>query len=108
MTGVQTCALPIFSIKTPDNEEVSEDSILATNQTIEFADVKVQCKIVVTGDVTGDGKITLADILKLNEYRLDSTKELTNAEFLAGNVVNTDDEIDMRDVLKLNEFRLSL
>ena len=67
-----------------------------------------QCKVVVKGDTTGDGNVNLGDILRLNEYRLDNTKKLTDAEFIAGNIVDTDEEIDMSDILGLNEYRLSL
>lgn len=80
-----------------------------TNQTIIVNGLsdKVQCKVVVKGDTTGTGDVNLGDVLRLNEYRLDNTKELTDAEFIAGNIADTDDEIDMRDILALNEYRLN-
>ena len=82
---------------------------LKTNQTIIVNGLSdnAQCKIVVKGDVTGSGNIDLGDVLRLNEYRLDHTKKLTDAEFIAGNMMDTDDEIDMSDILGLNEYRLN-
>ena len=47
----------------------------------------------------------MSDILKLNQARLKKI-QLTTAEMLAGNVVDSDDSIDMRDISKLNQYRL--
>lgn len=92
-----------------ENVKAGDDTV-KTNETIivEGLSEKVQCKLVVKGDTTGDGSIDLGDILKLNEHRLDNTNELTDAEFIAGNVIDTDAEINMSDILGLNEYRLSM
>lgn len=93
-----------LTIKKADNTDVSGDSIVATSYII---NANIPCRVVVKGDVTGDGEVDLGDILRLNEYRLDSKKELTTAEFIAGNMIDTDDEINMSDILRLNEYRLN-
>ncbi len=93
-----------LTIKKADNTDVSGDSIVATSYII---NANIPCRVVVKGDVTGDGEVDLGDILRLNEYRLDSKKELTTAEFIAGNMIDTDDEINMSDILALNEYRLN-
>lgn len=87
---------------------INDTDKVTTNQTIILDGLSndVQCRIVVKGDVTGDGSIDLGDVLRLNEYRLDNTKKLTDAEFIAGNIVDKDDKIDMSDILGLNEYRL--
>ncbi len=86
----------------------SKDKV-QTNQTIvvEGLSDEAQCKIVVKGDVTGDGTIALGDIIKLNQYRLDDNQSLTDAEFIAGNIVDDDEEINLSDILALNQYRLN-
>lgn len=93
------------AIKTADGKEVTNDSSLATNYRVTVDGIEAQCIIVVKGDVTGDGAVNMSDILKLNQARLKKI-QLTTAEMLAGNVVDSDDSIDMRDILKLNQYRL--
>lgn len=93
------------SIKTADGKEVSGNTSLATNQVITVDGISAQCIIVIKGDVTGDGIVTMSDILKLNQYRLNKL-QLKTAEILAGNVIDSDNTIDMRDILKINQYRL--
>ena len=93
------------SIKTADGKEVSGNTSLATNQVITVEGISAQCIIVIKGDVTGDGIVTMSDILKLNQYRLNKL-QLKTAEILAGNVIDSDNTIDMRDILKINQYRL--
>ncbi len=90
-------------------ETMNFATALQTNQTVVVDGVsnEAQCKIVVTGDVTGNGEIGLGDILKLNEYRLDNANVLTDAEFIAGNVMDSDEEINLSDILALNQYRLN-
>ena len=47
----------------------------------------------------------MRDMLKLNKYRLQKL-DLTEPEFIAGNVSNADEKITMGDILKLNQYRL--
>lgn len=88
---------------------INSTDTVKTNQTVivDGLSDNVQCKIVVKGDVTGDGSIGLGDIIKLNQYRLDKSQELTEAEFIAGNIVDTDNEITMGDIIGLNQYRLT-
>lgn len=90
------------------NNTVENTEKLKTNNTlvIDGLEDKAKCIIVVKGDITGDGSIGMSDILKLNQYRNNKLK-LTDAEILAGNVVDSDDKINMSDILKLNQYRLN-
>ena len=88
--------------------ELNTSEKLKTNTvlTVNGLEDKINCIIVVKGDVTGDGEISISDVLKANEYR-NHKLELTDAEFLAGNVEDSNDEIGIEDVLKLNQYRLN-
>lgn len=57
-------------------------------------------------DVTGDGKITQADVDKLKKY-IEGELLLTDAEIKAGNVTGDGDEIDENDIKEF-EKRLAL
>ena len=61
-------------------------------------------KIVVKGDVNGDGKIEFSDILKVNKHRLNKEK-LINEYFSAGDM-NGDNTISFNDILQINKKRL--
>ena len=87
---------------------LNETEKVKTNEVvkIEGTDEEFNCIIVVKGDVTGDGVVTMSDILKLNQAR-NKKIEITEAEFIAGKVTNKSEDIDMSDILKLNEYRLN-
>ena len=95
-------------IKRGDETIIESDEKLATNDTvnISYDQTNIKCIITVKGDVTGDGKVEFSDILKLNQYRLNKIDDFTDAEFLAGNVVDSDSVITMSDILKINQYRL--
>lgn len=96
-------------IKDAKNESVvGATDTVKTNQMIvvDAISKNAQCKIVVKGDVTGDGSVEMGDILKLNQGR-NGKITLNDAEKLAGNVAGSDDKIDMSDILKLNQYRLN-
>lgn len=86
----------------------AEDATVKTNEAlvVDGLDDKAKCVIVVKGDITGDGATSISDIFKLNLYR-NGREELTDAEVLAGNVVDSDSEINMNDIIKLNQYRLN-
>lgn len=94
------------TIKMSDsNKEVSGDSKLATNEMLVIDSIKEQHRVVVTGDVTGDGKVDMKDLTKINQYRIEKTT-LDKAEFLAGDITG-DGKVDIKDVTKLNQYRLN-
>ncbi len=59
---------------------------------------------IVYGDVTGDGKVDIEDIFKVNKHRLNKEK-LEGNDFIAGDV-NHDGQIDFQDILEMNKYRL--
>lgn len=94
------------TIKMSDsNKEVAGDSKLATNQMIVIGSTNQQHRIVVKGDLTGDGIVDIRDLTKMNRYRVEKDT-LDKAEFLAGDLIE-DGKIDMKDLTKLNQYRLN-
>lgn len=90
-----------------NNEAVSEDETLATGMRIEvtIGDTKYDITIVVKGDINGDGKAELIDIIKMNKHRLN--KSQLEGAYLQAADVNGDGKVNLFDIVKLNKFRLN-
>lgn len=67
-------------------------------------DIKNRYIIVVNGDVNGDGKANLMDILEINKVRL--KKKTLQKEYLKAADVNNDGKADLSDILQINKYRL--
>ena len=80
-----------------------ENQIIGTGMTIKVKQnsQEITYEAVVKGDITGDGKIKMADILKLARYKAGVDKNLKGAYLKAGDVVK-DGKIGMQDILKLS------
>ena len=96
----------IYNIKVYNakNEE-KKDQLLATSDKIQILldDIIVsEYVVVIKGDITGDGKINVADVGKLYQYL---KKKITMEESFvkAGNIIE-DNEIRITDVGKLYQF----
>lgn len=76
------------------------------NIATEFKDGLVAILNYVTGDVTGDNDITIADVVKLNRYVIGLT-QLNETELSAGDVTG-DSDITIGDVVKLNRYVIGL
>ncbi len=61
-------------------------------------------KLVVKGDVNGDGNSDIRDILSINKHRLG--KSNLKDEYLTAGDVNKDKKVDIRDILQINKYRL--
>lgn len=97
----------IVTIFNSNNEVVSEDETLATGMRIEvtIGDTKYDITIVVKGDINGDGKAELIDIIKMNKHRLN--KSQLEGAYLQAADVNGDGKVNLFDIVKLNKFRLN-
>ena len=85
------------------NVVTNESTIVGTGMRI-ILDEDTVFTFVVTGDVDGDGKAEIRDLLQVNKYRLGKTTlEGVNAQ--AGDV-NNDGTIDIKDLLQINKARL--
>ena len=56
------------------------------------------------GDLTGDGEINSADLLKMRQYLLGSIE--LNGAFLGSAYLNGDDEINSADLLRIRQHLL--
>ena len=81
----------------------STDKIIATGTKITFNDGKSYTAIVY-GDLTGDGLVNSADLLRLRQYLL-ATKDLSGAYKEAADLTG-DNQINSADLLKLRQYLL--
>ena len=58
---------------------------------------------IVTGDVNGDGKISVLDIIQINNHIIDETKQLGEIYALAGNY-NGDTRLSVLDIIQINNY----
>lgn len=88
------------TIKILDNDvEIFEEDILKTGMTLKAGDKEY--KIVVTGDINGDGKISILDISKIVlHYNEQKGFILSGANKEAGDI-NQDNKISLIDISKL-------
>ena len=92
-----------FIIKDGENT-VNETDIIKTGEKLYLGDKEYT--LVVAGDTTGDGKINISDILKMNKHRIRNT-DLEGAYFEAGDI-DGNEKVDILDILKVNKFRLGI
>ena len=85
-----------------NNTSISDNSTIKTSQQISVGNNTY--KMVVKGDVNGDGIADIRDIMQINKHRLNKTK-LEN-EYLKAGDVNEDGVSDIRDLMQINKYRL--
>ena len=85
------------------------DKVIATGMTVVLkteTETKTETfKIVVPGDVSGDGKADFKDIVAINRHRLN--KKILEGEYLIAGEVTGDEKVDFKDIVKINMFRLN-
>ena len=93
-------------IKDANGNEKSNDDLIGTGYTIEInsSNGNVTYTYVMFGDLTGDGEINSADLLKMRQYLLGSI-ELRGA-FLNSAYLNGDGEINSADLLRIRQHLL--
>ena len=62
-------------------------------------------KVVIAGDVTGDGNADFKDIVALNRHKL--KKNILKDEYLLAGDVTGDGLVDFKDIVKVNRFKLN-
>lgn len=81
--------------------------VVGTGMTVEYKigdEVKQTLTVVVTGDVNGDGKITITDLVQINSHLL-KKNELSGAHGAAADV-NGDGKITITDLVQINSHLL--
>lgn len=81
--------------------KLSEEDIICTDYTMKIVGNNNTYKLVVTGDVNGDGKITGTDLLKLKKHIVKI--ELLKETFLDAADVNFSTNITSTDLLKIKQ-----
>lgn len=84
------------------NNVITEEDLIKTGQVLTTENHNYI--LVVKGDVNGDGKTDIKDILRINRHRLNKL-QLTN-EFLKAGCVDEDEKSDIKDILTINRYRL--
>ena len=89
------------------NEEVASDKMVGTGMSLVLkSEYETRTlKLVVTGDVTGDGASDFKDIVAINRHRLN--KKVLEGEYLIAGDVTGDGKVDFKDIVKINRFRLN-
>ena len=93
-------------IKNSSGNELSDGDLIGTGYTIEISNDKGSntYTYVMYGDLSGDGVINSADLLKLRQHLLDTNK--LSGAFLNSAYLSGDDNINSADLLKLRQHLL--
>ena len=92
-----------YEIIDKNGDVVSETAFVGTGCKIKMTNEKTYT-IIISGDVDGDGKAEIKDILAINKHRL--RKSNLTGEYLVAGDVNRDGNVELRDILQINKFRL--
>ena len=94
-----------------DEEKITDKNVkLGTGMEIKVTtgNKTVTYKVVIMGDITGDGIVDISDILQANKHRLKRIT-LENEYFKAGNVTKAkegEEDINLQDIFAINKYRL--
>ena len=94
-----------YEIQKTDGTKLTENDIVATGYKVKFAAGETY-EIVVNGDVSGNGKITITDVAKIKKHII-NTETLTGAYLKAGDV-NGNDTITITDLAKIKKVVIGL
>lgn len=85
------------------NVQLNENDKITTGTVIKIAN-NVTYMLVVTGDVTGDGNVDIADLVRLNMYSI--RKVTLDGEYLLAGDVNHDGNVNIGDLVRLNLYSI--
>lgn len=97
--------LVTVTVKDKDNKEKNNE-ILKTGDkiTFELNDEKLEYKIVIKGDINGDGKIDSSDLLKILKYILGYTKLENESLYACDTDYNS--TVNSKDLLRIQKYIL--
>ena len=92
-----------MKVYTKDNKELKDTDIIGTGMTAKFTlnGEEKTLNIVVTGDLTGDGKVTNSDMLRLARYMTGKEKGLDEIYLMASDVFEDNKYPNCVDLLKM-------
>lgn len=85
-----------------DGKDITPTTLIKTGQTLESGTGAF--KLVVLGDVDGNGTADIKDILEINKHRLN--KKTLAGEYGKAADANKDGKVDIMDILYVNKYRL--
>jgi len=92
--------------ETPEFTKLTSDNKLKTGSEIALnGDTKYV--VVVNGDVNGDGKINITDIIRANSIRLTSPENILQKEQLIAADINNTNKVEVRDIISINSLRMN-
>lgn len=91
-------AYPNITIKDSTGKQLQDNDIIATGMTVEVGET-YHLTLVVTGDIDGNGEITITDLAKLKLHYIE--KELLSGANLKAADMNYDNEITITDLAQL-------
>lgn len=91
-------AYPNIIIKDKDGNTVTDSDLVATGMTVEVGE-SIKRTLVVTGDLNGDGEITVTDLAQLKLHYIE--KELLTGASLKAADMNYEGQITITDLAKL-------
>ncbi len=98
-------AYPNIIIKDKNGNTVTDNSIVATGMTVEVGD-SLKRTLVVTGDLDGNGEITITDLAQLKLHYIE--KELLTGASLKAADMNYDNEITVTDLAQIKLVLIGL
>lgn len=102
-----------YNVYNKDATVVKNEIIIGTGSyiTVNNGYYLVNYEIVVYGDVSGDGKVNISDVLKTADYSIATADDKKNIFPLTSQVkasdVNKDSKINISDVLKIADYSIS-
>ena len=93
-----------LEFKNSQGKMLGDSEVVTTGTRISFK-IGETCTIVIYGDLTGDGKINSADLLRMRQYLL-GQYQLKDAYFESAKLQNTDGKVNSADLLRLRQFLL--
>ena len=67
---------------------------------------RIKYKLMVTGDVNGDGQVDMADLFRINSHRLSKEKGILKDEYFLAGDIDGNGKVNFLDMLKINNIRL--
>lgn len=98
-------AYPNIIIKDKNGNTVTDSNLVATGMTVEVGET-IKRTLVVTGDINGDGEITVTDLAQLKLHYIE--KELLTGANLKAADMNDDNEISITDLAQIKLILIDL
>ena len=92
-----------YKVINNSNQEISNEDIVGTGTKIVLNN-EIEYVLVVTGDIDGNGKIEVKDLLAVNKHRL--KKNILKGVYLEAGDINGDNSVTTSDLLQINKARL--